>query len=231
MNSKDIVTKDIKLKMLIYGRSGTGKTSFACCFPKPYVFDFDNGMLSQRGVDAEYDTYTDWNTAEHKFKELESNCEYGTIVIDSITTMQEYMMQSVLKLSGRAKPTLQEWGTLINMLQDILMRATKLAPHVIVTAHEQIIQDDITSEVLILPLIVGKKLPGQITIWFDEAYRLQVGRDKESKPIYQMLTKASTKFTAKSRLKVLDTVTNWSKGGELLNPHDLIMSALEKNNE
>ena len=52
MNTKDISIEDLRLKVLVYGKSGTGKTTFACSFPKPYVFDFDNGMLSQRGKRA-----------------------------------------------------------------------------------------------------------------------------------------------------------------------------------
>ena len=72
-----------------------------------------------------------------------------------------------------------------------------------VVAHEQIVQDEITSEVWILPLIVGKKLPGQLALYFDEVYRSQVGKTKEGKPSYQMLTTADIRYTAKSRLNVL----------------------------
>ena len=157
LNSKDISVEDIKFKMLIYGRSGTGKTTFACSFPKPYLFDFDNGMLSQRGRDVEYDTYNNWTSAEVKLKEFEKDCKYGTIIIDSITTMQEYMMKDILSISKRTKPTLHEWGSLIEKLQDVFMRVTKMKCHVIITAHEQLIQDDITSEVQILPLALGRK--------------------------------------------------------------------------
>lgn len=227
MNSKDISVEGIMLKVLIYGRSGTGKTSFACSFPRPYVFDFDNGMLSQRGRDVEFDCFSDWKSAEAKLRELEADCKYETIIIDSITTMQEYMMKDILLASKRSKPTLHEWGSLIDRLQDVFMRATKMASHVIITAHEQLIQDDITSEVQILPLIVGKKLPGQITIWFDEAYRMQVGRGKKGEPVYQLLTRADTKYTAKSRLRVLDTVTDWSSEGKMVNPYELIMEKLK----
>ena len=53
LNAKDISIENLKLKILVYGKSGTGKTSFACCFPKPYIADFDNGMLSQRGRDVD----------------------------------------------------------------------------------------------------------------------------------------------------------------------------------
>ena len=227
VNAKDIKTDSIKLKVLCYGKSGTGKTTFACSFPKAYVFDFDNGMLSQRGKDVEYDTYKDWGKAEMKLQELETSCPYDTLVFDSVTIMQELMMEEVLYVSKRKMPTLHDWGMLINKLQNTFSRVTRMAPNVVVTAHEQLIQDDITSEVLIQPLIVGKKLPGQIPLWFDEVYRMQVSRDTKGKAVYQMLTRADVKYSAKSRLGVLDTVMDWSKDGKPDDPYSLIMNKIK----
>ena len=204
MNAKDISVDGLKLKVLVYGKSGTGKTTFACSFPKPYIFDFDNGMLSQRGKDVEYDTFTNWQAFEYKLQELEKKCGYETLVVDSVTTMQEYMMQNILLLNKRMTPTLHEWGRLVDGLQSLFMRLTKMAHHIIFTAHEQLIQDEVTSEVMILPLIVGKKLPGQIPLWFDEVYRAQVMRGSDSKPQYKLLTTADIKYSAKSRLACLE---------------------------
>ena len=206
MNAQDIKVEGLKLKVLVYGKSGTGKTTFACTFPKPYIFDWDNGMLSQRGKDVAFDTYNNWQAFEFKLQELERSCPYETLVIDSVTTMQEYLMQSILQLNKRVEPTLHEWGRLVNGLQALFMRLTKMAHHIVFIAHEQIIQDEITSEVLVMPLIVGKKLPGQIPLWFDEVYRSQVSRSKEGKPVYQLLTTADIKYSAKSRLACLDVV-------------------------
>jgi hypothetical protein len=205
VNAKEITTKDLKLKVLVYGKSGTGKTTFACTFPKPYVFDFDNGMLSQRGKSVEYDTFTNYAAFVQKLDTLEKQGGYETLVVDSVTTMQEYMMRDILQLNKRLEPTLHEWGRLVDGLQQLLGRMTKIAKHIVFVAHEQMIQDELTSEVWILPLIVGKKLPGQIPLWFDEVYRAQVGK-KDGKAVYQLLTTADTKYTAKSRLACLETM-------------------------
>ena len=207
MNTRDINVNELKLKVLAYGKSGTGKTTFACTFPSVYVFDWDNGMLSQRGRSIDYDTYNSWKAFDFKLSEFERKCPYETLVIDSITTMQEYAMKEILEVNRRKEPTLHEWGRLINWLQDVFLRMTKMAHHIVVIAHEQVIQDEITSEVLVLPLIVGKKLPAQLPLWFDEVYRCQTVRDpKTGKPIYQLLTTADLKYSAKSRLGVLSVV-------------------------
>lgn len=214
-NAQQITTQNMKLKVLVYGGSGTGKTIFAGSFPKPYFFDFDNGMLSLQGKDIEYDTYIDDNPANPQaFRRFERKIEdfyrqgwenfpYETVVIDSITTLQETVMRSIQSVNrSMAKmPTLNEWGNLIDKLQDMLYKVTSLKTNVVVVAHEQILQDDLTSEVMVLPLITGKKLPDRLPLWFDEVYHTRVERGPDRKPSYEMMTVASRKYKAKSRLK------------------------------
>ena len=222
LNAKDLKVENIKLNVLIYGKSGTGKTTFACCFPKPFVFDFDKGMLSQRGREVDYKTYTSYADFEIDFRQMEGNCPYETIILDSVTTLEEYCMDMVLAANRRQMPTMNEWNVLIADLKDLFMRATKMSKHLVVIAHEQMIQDEITGEVMVRPQIVGKKLPAQLPLWFDEVYRAQVSRSKDGIPIYSLLTAADLKYTAKSRLNCMPSVVDWSKEGKMLNVFELI---------
>jgi len=227
-NAKDIGLTNVKLNVLVYGKSGTGKTPFACFFPKPYVFDFDKGMMSVRGRDVDYDTYKSFPDFKIRLMELEGKCVYETLVLDSLTTMEEYCMDSILQANRRAMPTMNEWNVLIAEMKDTLMRLTKTAKHCVVVAHEQMIQDEITGEILIRPQVVGKKLPAQIPLWFDEVYRTQVTRTKEGIPTYSIMTVADTKFTAKSRIHCLPTIMDWSEKGEMVNPYELITGLMGK---
>jgi hypothetical protein len=223
-SAKDLVASNIKINLLLYGKSGTGKTTFASCFPKPYVFDFDKGMLSQRGRDVDYDTFNSYSDFEAKLKEFEHKCPYETLIIDSITTLEEYCMDKALAANRRAMPTMNEWNVLIADLKDLFMRTTKMANNLVVIAHEQMIQDELTSEVIIRPQIVGKKLPGQLPLWFDEVYRSQVSRNKDGVPTYEVCTVSDLKYTAKSRLNCMPAVMPWSKDGKMLNAYEVIQS-------
>ena len=222
-NTKDMTIDNIKLNVLIYGKSGTGKTTFACCFPKAYVFDFDKGMLGQRGRDVEYDTYTSYADFEVRFRQLEAKCPYDTIIIDSVTTLEKYCLARALAANRRAMPTMNEWNILIAELSDLFTRATKMAKNLVVIAHEEMIQDELTGEIQIRPSIVGKKLPVQLPLFFDEVYRAQVSRSKEGVPLYSILTAADLKFSAKSRINCLPTVMDWSQEGKMMNVYELIM--------
>jgi len=233
-NAKDITIEDIQLTILTYGPSGTGKTSFACSFRKAgpvYVADFDKGMLGQRGLDVEYDTFTNYQDWEVKLAELEAQCSYDTVVLDSVTTMQEYKMDRILQLSGKKTATQYEWMLLINDLRDLFMRLTKLSKNVVVIAHEQMVQDGITGEIMVMPVIYGKKLPAQLPLWFDEVYHFGATKDKEGYPLYYFDTVAQDKYMGKSRLNVLPPRIEWSKPdpnqvgkAKPLNAYELIMS-------
>jgi hypothetical protein len=55
--------KDLKMNpnpsILLVGDGGTRKTRFLAGCPKPFIFDFDAGMASTRGMDVEYETFKD----------------------------------------------------------------------------------------------------------------------------------------------------------------------------
>lgn len=231
-NTKDLDIKNIKLKVLCYGGSGTGKTTFASTFPKPYFFDFDGGVLSLRGRDVEYDTYTDvykgkervksaWKDFQAKKDDLD---KYETIVIDSITTLEDYAMTELLELNKRTEPTLHEWGRLVSWMRNFLAVINGYDKHVVVIAHEEMLKDEITGEVWIRPLVVGKKLPQEMPLFFDEVYRSVAtkSRQPDADVSYNILTKASEKYICKSRLGVLKdvevadykSIMNKIKGGD-----------------
>lgn len=227
-NTRDITTDNLHLNILLYGPSGVGKTKFASYFPDPYFFDFDKGMLTLRREEFEYDTYEDVfegskcvKSAYNEFKKKmkDPNFNPGTIIVDSVSTLQEYALDEILRLNTRPEPTLHEWGLLVSWLRDLFLTITKSPCNVIVTAHEQLIKDEITGEVLIQPLIVGKKMPNALPLFFDEVYKLRVGRDEK----YEFMTKAATKWTAKSRLGTMDKIMDWTDK----DPYKMLMDSLK----
>ena len=231
MNSKDLTIENMKLKVLIYGKSGTGKTSFACSFPRPYVFDFDNGMLSQRGRDVEYDVLKGvaaYNDFELKLNMIENDAKFETLVFDSITTLQEACIDMILEMTRKKVPTQYEWMLLITKMKELFERITKIDKHIIVVAHEMIQQDEITGEISYSPVLYGKKLPSQIPLFFDEVYRAKVGRDDKNRPTYSAITAAGSNYMAKSRLGYLPIDLAFSKDGKMLNGYDVIRNTKEE---
>lgn len=203
MNAKDL--KPDKIKCIVYGQSGTGKTEFACTFPKPFVIDLDNGMLSQMGKDIEYETTRTYEDFMETVTAVEKDDKYETIIIDSVTMLQELMQETILRLNNKKSMDIHCHMVLVDMFQQIFVGLTYKNKNVVVTAHEQLIQDEITGAIRILPLIVGKKLPNQLPLFFDEVYRALVDKIVEKGKAtyeYSLATRATAKATAKSRLRL-----------------------------
>jgi hypothetical protein len=204
-------TKDIKLtnlKVLIWGEAKSGKTTFAATFPRPFFFDMDNGMLTLAGKDIEYETY-DGDKGYKKFRmdlpKIAERSDIDTLVIDSLSSMQNFQMEEIQKLSGTfpGTPQIQEYGLQIVRLRKFLYELVAYKKHVVLIGHEQVWQDEVTKETFILPLIIGKDLPNRLGNWFDEFYHIEAVPTKEG-IVHKIRTKKSRKYSCGSRLNCLD---------------------------
>jgi len=109
---------------LFKGEPGTRKSSQALTYPGPqYWFSFDGKMnaltipMKKYGIDPktiEYDDYFDWQKAQTKLNEFKLNCQYKTIIIDSITTCADYMLKQVISQKlGTTRKSGQQAGKII----------------------------------------------------------------------------------------------------------------------
>ena len=215
-SGKDITLVGRKLKVLVYGKAGTGKTTLAASFPKPYFFDFDDGLISVRGGDFLYDTFQDVKRnglivkaatvdARKTLKLIENGTiECDTIVIDSLTTFQDSAMTEVLQSENRKNAERQDWKTFADLILDFVTRCMILDKNFIMTAHEAYVEDLLNGKVYVSPYAMGKMVPRRLTNLFDEVYRsvAEKGKDKDGKivTLYRLATKPDKSREAKSRL-------------------------------
>jgi len=97
---------------MLKGEPGTRKSTCALSYPTPqYWVSTDQKMESmvlpakRWGVktrDITYDDYTDWDKVNAKLKQLQVNCPYKTVIVDSITSIGDAMTSQVKK-SKRAE--------------------------------------------------------------------------------------------------------------------------------
>ena len=87
------LTIQTKIKALIYGQAGTGKTTLALSAPKPLLFDFDNGVhrvnfAHLQNVDTvQIRSYQDFLDVLNN----ENLTPYETFVIDTGGKMLDFM--------------------------------------------------------------------------------------------------------------------------------------------
>lgn len=111
------------ISVLFYGRSGTGKTTLAASFPKPILLldikeqgndsiaDYSDDEIKVLPVKAPEDieqVYWLLKSGDHSFK---------TVVIDTVTQLQEIYMDDILEQDGKDFATKKDWGTVSGLMK------------------------------------------------------------------------------------------------------------------
>lgn len=220
--------------VLLIGDSGTHKTWFVGTCPSPYIFDFDKGLATLRGVPGiEFDTFKDapsgsktvnpeqgiysygkaWPAFIKRLNEIgkemdDGVCKYQTLGLDSLTTLSNIAMNYVLASDGHTgNPQIQHWGSQMQLLEKVMDQFTSWPINKVVTAHIQRNTNDVTQVIEMLPLVTGK-LAGKVALYFDEVYFATMGKDSS----FVLTTKSTAMMKqAKSRYGVPNgTPTEWA---------------------
>ena len=213
-NAKDLTASDVKLSAAVYGKSGTGKTTFGASFPKPFFLDIDGGLLSVRGQDINYVDLTPgkevtWPDILDAIKEGQKD-DYESIIVDSLTGLADLCMESVLQLNRRSgqKPNFDDWAAYANKIKDFIVRLLASGKNTLLICHEAPDKDELTGHVWMLPAIQGQ-MKSRISNYFDEFYHAEVEQSHGKPSNYRLLARPSSIYTAKSRLLSRDTESSY----------------------
>ena len=128
---------------MFYGRSGTGKTTLACSFPKPLLLLDINDKGTDSVVDVkEVDVLQclTWEDLEEIYWFLEKGTKYKTVVLDTITQMQNFGITNTkmaIKGSIDSPMTRPMWGELSGMMKNLLLMYRELSPILVLTAQDR----------------------------------------------------------------------------------------------
>lgn len=211
-NAEDLGVEGAKLKVLVVGDYGTGKSVFASSFPtKAFVFDFDKGALTYKGKDFDYAQYeispAGWVEFEKDFnmivKEVKAG-KYETVICDSTSLLSDMAMERALQLDPKRSPTggplwNVHYGIVRNLVEGKLRQLLQLDCNLVVISHLEVVKDQESGNVLgtqpLLPGALSMKLPG----WFDEVY-FAFSRMKDGKPEFYLQTLPRGYYKARSRI-------------------------------
>lgn len=200
MQTLDTLVSTQKIKLLVYGQSGAGKTVFSTGAPKPLVLDFDGKVSSaasyysanapEKLKEISYEALTDSPGQERPFRRFkkilqglqkdaaEGKLKHETIVLDSLTLFLDAFMADIMAENPGVKrpnnvPALQDYQILNIQFKDVMSQLLGLPCHIIVVGHITSETNQETGRIFWKPLVPGK-LADRLPQIFTEVYRSYV---------------------------------------------------------
>lgn len=199
------------VKCLIYAESGVGKTAICATAPSPFIISAESGILSLRkknierifGVDKPGICYDIPMMAISSLDDLYAAYEYavssryGTICLDSLSEIGETVLASE---KMRTKDPRKAYGEMIDTISGLIRGFRDIkGKHVVMTAKVEAVKDELTGAVRWGPSMPGAKLGPQLPYFFDEVWRMHVGKDAEGKLVRYLQTSTDLSSVAKDR--------------------------------
>jgi hypothetical protein len=165
----------------IYGRPGTGKTTFAGSFPKPiaYIDIRDQGTASLRGLKGvKVKQLEDIEDLDEILRHLRKHhSQYKTVVLDTVSQLQQMAIEELFdgkQLKKGKRPgdwgtmTMQDWGTVTGKLKRLIIDFRDLADYglnVVFLAQEKVSKEEADEKVgsgTVLATTVGPSVSGSV---------------------------------------------------------------------
>ena len=195
------------IKVLVYGRSGVGKTYLARTAPNPIILSAESGVLSLRDVAIpmiHIQTVQDLTEAHQWLEKSAEARQFQTVYIDSISEIGEVVLANAKAV---VKDPRQAYGELIEKMTMTIKGYRDLAgKNVVMAAKQEPIKDELTGIVQYGPSMPGSKLGPQLPYLFDEVFRLGIGKTKEGVEYRFLQTAPDLQYDAKDRSGALDSV-------------------------
>ena len=138
------------VRLMIYGQSGTGKTTFSLSSPDTLLLDFDNGV---HRLESLHRTDTvQVRTFQDVLDVLDGNLSlYKTVVVDTIGKMLDYI---IIHVCGKKQPRIQDWGKINMTFSDFNRTLYHSGKNVVYVAHRDVRKEG--EEIVFVPALREK---------------------------------------------------------------------------
>jgi len=160
--SKETVEQYI---FLLYGGSGSGKTTLAAMFPNVLFISVDAGAMggllsavSQIEGSIKQVKLNSYQQLIGLYSHLERDARkvFNTIVLDSLTSLNQLVIRDILSLTAKETPVFADWNLAVARMRNTINKLASFGCHLVFTATEQIQKDELVGRMMGLPNLPGK---------------------------------------------------------------------------
>jgi hypothetical protein len=199
--------KDQGVKVLVYGKSGMGKTYLSSTASDNFIISCESGLLSLRDFDipaAEITSFAELNEAYRWVAESNDAKQFNTFTLDSVTEIGEIAL-SYLKSIHRDPR--QAYGELVDKVLSVVKKFRDLkGKNVYFTAKEARFKDESTGSLLYGPEMPGQRLGPGLPYYFDEVFRIETATTDNGTKYRLLRTQPDEQYDAKDRSGALDEI-------------------------
>ncbi len=215
-NTKTFKIEELRLKLLIYGPPGSGKTWFGATMPNPFFIfhqTTEDGLLyyKMRGMDLDYasfETFTDLHGILDTISTGQRAQGANSLILDGWDRLDQPLIQEILNEQGSKKMTQPMWGVARDRLKDLSNRFLNFGKfyHVAILAGDMMEKNELSGQIYGLPNTIGRfrqEIGGLFDLYF---YAVQdtYWDNGQQKASYKVHTVKYLDFGAKDRTGVFD---------------------------
>jgi hypothetical protein len=195
------------VKALCYSEAGVGKTTLCATAPAPVILSAEAGLLSLRKWNLpviEIRTIEDLQEAHVWATTSKEAGQFQSLCLDSISEIAEVVLSNA---KSQVKDPRQAYGEMIEKMTMVIRAFRDISgKNVYMSAKMEPTKDEMTGIVKYGPSMPGTKLGPSLPYFFDEVFRLGIGK-LPSGELYRFLqTQPDLQYTAKDRSGSLNPV-------------------------
>lgn len=219
--SADSLAASNGVKIVVYGRSGMGKTMLSCTMPNPIILSAESGMLSLKRENIERVWGAGRNDISYDIPVIQINTVQDLIdaevylrtdpqgmtfnpILDSATEIAEQVLANAKK---QVKDPRQAYGELIEQMTKTIKAFRDLpGRHVLLNFKEERSKDEGTGLTLAGPSLPGQKMGPATPYLTDEVFQLFAGKNPDGSMYRAFRTQPDFSADAKDRSGALDEI-------------------------
>jgi hypothetical protein len=209
------------VKVLVYGGAGVGKTVLTATLPSPVLISAESGALSLREANLRrlypndpsicynmpmitVQTVEDLRDAHLWCLQSAEARHFQSVGMDSISEIGEVVLNNAKR---QVKDPRQAYGELIEKMETLIRSFRDLpGKNVLISAKMEPNKDELTGITKYGPSMPGAKLGPKLPYFFDEVFRLGIGKDQQGHEYRFLQTQPDLQFEAKDRSGALSAV-------------------------